>query len=355
MSAAQVSLRRLSKLAIVVVLAGSIEPAVSADMKPGLQRLTPAPLTIEARRIEHFRKSGVAATNFGKLTFRGGLQLTAPAQPSFGGWSGIIVDDKARDFFAVSDAGAWLMGTIRYEGKTPVGVDGARIGPLRKRDGSVLSRSRDRDAEAVALVSGTPHRGRVQVAFERNARIAVYDVTRDGVSPTIKLLQKPAETPRIGSNSGFEAMTIPPGGPLAGRTVLMAERFVNDDGHHTGWIYTASGPRPFYMTDIGGFDITAMSSIDDGTVFVLERRFRWLEGVKMRIRRLGARSIVPGAVLEGDVLIEADMAFEIDNMEGLAATREADGTVLLTVISDDNFNTVLQRTLLLQFALPPAS
>ncbi|MGE0855294.1 MAG: esterase-like activity of phytase family protein, partial [Hyphomicrobiaceae bacterium] len=79
--------------------------------------------------------------------------------------------------------------------------------------------------------------------------------------------------------------------------------------------------------------------------------FRWLEGVKMRLRRLSVRDIAPGAVLKGEVLLEADMTAEIDNMEAIAAHPEGNGDYVLTLLSDDNFNGFLQRTVLLQFVL----
>ena len=41
-------------------------------------------------------------------------------------------------------------------------------------------------------------------------------------------------------------------------------------------------------------------------------------------------------------------------MEGLAAHTDAKGATVLTLISDDNFNSYLQRTILLQFALAGA-
>ena len=44
--------------------------------------------------------------------------------------------------------------------------------------------------------------------------------------------------------------------------------------------------------------------------------------------------------------------YQIDNMEGLAVRPGENGETLLTIVSDDN-NSLLQRTLLLQFALPP--
>jgi hypothetical protein len=54
--------------------------------------------------------------------------------------------------------------------------------------------------------------------------------------------------------------------------------------------------------------------------------------------------------VDGPVLLEADLGYEIDNMEGLSVHRNAGGETVLTLISDDNF-LPFQRTLLLQFTL----
>ena len=56
------------------------------------------------------------------------------------------------------------------------------------------------------------------------------------------------------------------------------------------------------------------------------------------------------AVVDGRPVIEADLAYQIDNMEGIAVHRNAAGETIITVISDDNF-LLIQRTLLLQFAV----
>jgi hypothetical protein len=58
----------------------------------------------------------------------------------------------------------------------------------------------------------------------------------------------------------------------------------------------------------------------------------------------------PGATVDGPILVEADMGYQIDNMEGLAVHRAGNGDVVLTLVSDDNFS-ALQRTILLQFTL----
>ena len=58
-----------------------------------------------------------------------------------------------------------------------------------------------------------------------------------------------------------------------------------------------------------------------------------------------------GATIEPELLFAGRFPFyAIDNMEGIAVCAR-DGETRLTVLSDNNFNTSLQRTLLLQFAL----
>ena len=88
----------------------------------------------------------------------------------------------------------------------------------------------------------------------------------------------------------------------------------------------------------------------DGGFVILERFFTWRQGVAVRLRRLQLSAMVPGALLDGPVLMEADLGYEIDNMEGLSAHRAANGDIVLTLVSDDNFS-VIQRTILLQFTL----
>jgi hypothetical protein len=72
--------------------------------------------------------------------------------------------------------------------------------------------------------------------------------------------------------------------------------------------------------------------------------------LSIRLRRVPRATIKPGAVVQGVLLFEADLGYQIDNMEALGAHVDRDGRTVLTMISDDNFS-VLQRTLLLQFAL----
>ncbi|MGQ0455755.1 MAG: esterase-like activity of phytase family protein [Hyphomicrobium sp.] len=342
--------KHVAAFAVAAALGTTFPASVSADPKPDIATLTPGPVNIRATRIANFNRSG-DASRFGKLTFRGGLVLNAPDAPNFGGWSGLALDEHAKRFIAVSDGGAWLTGALDYDGAALAGVSDARMGPLLALDGKPLNKPRDRDAEAVTLMSGSLSNGALLIAFEQNARIARYDVTAQGVSASRGFLEKPVQMRKIRRNTGLEAMTVVRGGAYKGATIAMAERHYNSARNHTGWIWTSKGAQEFYLTNIGDFDVTDIASLDDGALFLLERRFRWLEGVKMRIRRIAPGDFAPGKTLDGEILVEATLEQEIDNMEGLAATRAQSGDVLLTLISDDNFNSFLQRTMVLQFTL----
>jgi hypothetical protein len=159
------------------------------------------------------------------------------------------------------------------------------------------------------------------------------------------------EAGRMPANQGLEALTVLQAGPLKGSVVGMAERFTRGSGYHTGWIWVGGQPQRFQLQDIDGFNITGAAGLPDGGLLVLERFFRWSTGVKMRIRRLTPAEVKPGAKLAGHVVFEGDQAHEIDNMEGIAVHRGGRGETVVTLISDDNFNRMLQRTLLLQFTL----
>jgi hypothetical protein len=322
-----------------------------AQFKPGISGLQAESVDIKAAAIASFNRVGPAEAHFGQLDFLGGLVLTAPENRNFGGWSGLVIDPDGKNFTTVSDSGVWLTGTLTYANGAPSAITNARIGPLLALDGRNLKRGRDKDAEALAIVSGTAHQGAMLVAFEQNSRFARYDVTSDGFSPTLSIIEKPKGASAMRRNAGFEAMTVMKGGPFKGRIVALSERLYDGNRNHTGWIQTGSGWETFHVTNIDDFDLTDIASRDDGTLFLLERRFRWLEGVKMRIRRFSADALKPGTTAEGETLIEADMEYQIDNMEGLALSRGEAGETILTLISDDNFNHFLQRTVLLQFSL----
>lgn len=344
---ASIFLRRFA-IAIAVLSVGA--SSVLADEKPDISSLKSAPITIKAQPISTFSRTGEDRP-LGKLKFVGGLVLTSPS-PYFGGWSGLLLSDDAKSLLALSDTGVWMTGNLTYAGIRPSGIVDARLGPLLEKSGRPIQRVRDRDSESIAFEGGTFQNGSVLIGFEGRHRIERFRLGPKNIQATGIALKIPAAAMHMDQNKGFEALTILKGGPYKGWPIAFSERLYDPARNHTGWVWTKAGPQTFHLKNVGDFDITDVTSLDDGTIFVLERRFRWLEGVKIRLVRVAPDALAPGRTIDGETLIEADMADNIDNMEGLAATRLKSGGVLLTMISDDNFNHVIQRTVLLQFLLP---
>lgn len=305
-------------------------------------------ISVDARPIGQFHKAGQSGNRAGKLIWRGGLVLNSPAS-SFGGYSGLEISADGGSILAVSDGGTWLSAKLRYRQGALAGLDAAAIGPLLSLSKQRLRRGRDRDAEGLRLVSGTLTRGRVLVSFEQNQRIGLFRLENGVLLEPLSYLRPPMRLP---GNKGLEAAAMLHGGHYARSVLAFAERYRDPSGHHRGWLWVRGRPKPVALADSDGFDITDAVGLPDGSVIVLERRFRWLEGVKLRLRLIDGDTIRPGAVLSGLTLLHADMRYEIDNMEGLAVHRDAQGKLVLTLISDNNFNPILQRTLLLQFELP---
>ena len=83
---------------------------------------------------------------------------------------------------------------------------------------------------------------------------------------------------------------------------------------------------------------------------LLEHSFSIACGVKMRLRRIFGESVEKGAVADGPVLIEAEMGYQIDNMEGLDVWTRNDGALMVSLISYDN-HSILQRNHYLEFVL----
>lgn len=335
----------------------AVQPQTSAkgQQTQALRRGAPPPpaaVEVTARQIALFGKATGVGPG-GRLEFVGGLILTSPSK-DFGGWSGAVMSDDGRRLFAISDRGIWLTADLVYDGPRPKGLARAMIGETPGSGGQALSRFRDRDSESVTLLDGTLSRGTMLVGFERNHRIGRFPLTEQGLGPPQGFLKMPPEARKMGSNRGFEAVAVVRGGPLKGAIVAFAEEFFDADRNHTGWIWTGgigSDPQAIKLKNIADFAVTDAASLPDGSLIVLERKFRWLEGVKTRLRMIRAADLRPGAVLDGEILLDADMAAEIDNMEGLAVSRNSAGRIVLTLISDNNFNSFLQRTLLLQFTL----
>ena len=201
-------------------------------------------------------------------------------------------------------------------------------------------------AEGLALMPGA-----AIVSYEQNHRVDVYSDPGFETSGPKGSYAIPYPRGEIRINRGFETIAVAPeDGPLAGAPVIVAERSLDAQGNMMAAILDGPLKGTFSVVRNDPYDATDGSFLPNGDLLLLERRFRLSDGVGMRIRRIKAEDIRPGAVVAGEVLIDADMSHQIDNMEGLDILQLPDGDIRIVVVSDDN-HSILQRNLMLEFRL----
>jgi hypothetical protein len=344
-------IRKAAPLVASMMLAGAALPALAPDLlgepldlleRPITTRITAIPVDFDRDNPEH--------KTFGKLTYRGGFNLFAKSR-HFGGYSGLAIDAAGTTILAVSDRGTWMRATLDYDGRWLKGMREATLGPIIGQAGTPLRTVTERDAEGLALISGDTRTGQAYVSFERAHRILRYSFNRKRFGPPSGVVKLPAAARSMVANQGIEAVALIRVGRLKGTIVAFSERLKDRKGNLLGWLIGGPSPGAIVIRRLGGFDITDAAGLPDGGLILLERRFRYSEGVKMRIRRIKAGDLRPGKLITGEVLLEATDRLNIDNMEAVAIHRGHRGEIVLTLMSDDNFSP-LQRSLIMQFALP---
>ena len=346
-------MRRRSRRAVLGLLAagaGGATLGAGALLRPAASQTPPefGALSVRSTRIDHFVLREPDVRRFGRLEFLGGLELSSTSK-TFGGFSGLAVAADGRRLTAITDTGAWLGATLAVtDAGAPTGLLDAVMAPMLGPDGQPLARLKRSDSEGLAMADGVAY-----VTFERQPEIMRFALQRDGFAARGEALPRPPGLLRLHANKGLEAIAVVPSGPYAGSLIVVAEappRGEDDRATLPGWFVTGPRGATFEVARYGAFAVTDAAFLPDGDLLLLERSFAWLDGVAMRIRRVPGRDLRPGARLEGEEILKADMRSQIDNMEGLAVHREADGSIVLTLISDDNFS-FLQRTILLRFRL----
>jgi hypothetical protein len=304
----------------------------------------PVSLDIAARPIPALLARAPGQTRFGALAFRGGLVLSA-REAAFGGFSGLWRSDDGQRIVAVSDNAHWLTARLQREGGQLAGLTDAVLAPMLGAGGRPLSRTRSYDTEGLAMAGGVAY-----VGVERSHEVLRFDWAARGVAARGQPMALPAEARQLPRNRGLEAIGVAPApSPVAGAVVAISERSAGHDEPTLGLILGGAGPGRFRYRLQDGYEVTDLAFLPQGDMLVLERWYRPWRGLGMRLRRVPAAMLLPGALVEGALLADLDLAHEIDNMEGLAVHQEQ-GRTILTVISDDNFS-MIQRTVLLEFEL----
>jgi len=246
------------------------------------------------------------------LTFVRAMPLTG-----LGGVSAIEVEPGGSPAFVLSDRGT-----------------GYRIGITRTGDGGTITNVTttalpypDRDTEGLAVsAAGT------FISYEDPGNVS----TDSG-----EMLPSHPDFATFPKNGALEALAATPDGilytlpesPEPSDAPLPIYRFENGT-----WTITARLPRS------GGFKPTGADIGPEGMLYILERAFSPL-GFRSRIRRLDPEASAP--VVE--TLLTTGLGTH-DNLEGLSVWRSNSGATCLSLVSDDNFLSVL-RGELVEYAL----
>lgn len=309
-----------------------------------------------------------------------------------GGLSGLVWDDDAQLFVALSDDRG-ERGAPRYY---RLRLDLDRIGAGPGRGVTVVDRVRLGGVDGAGYKVGEIDPEGIALAPGGDLFLSTEGVTRDGIAPFVARLDgRGREVARyplpdrvapdragkrgVRDNLGLESLTVTPDGSwlIAGlENALVVDGPAADVGVDSpsrlfGWRLGEGGAAREYRYAVGpvtqtlpkpdAFRVNGLVDLvafGDDRLWALEREF--VAGAGMALRLYDVRlSPALGAPVAGGVgLAEkrlvadfADLGISLDNFEGMTlGPRLADGRRAFVVVSDDNFNPFLQATRFLVFA-----
>src|ERR1700760_3326894 len=253
---------------------------------------SPVSIEVKARPIASFDPRDRSHVRFGSLEYRSGLVLTSGFR-GFGGLSGIRLDQKAERFTAISDKGGWFPGRIVYDGRAMKGLDDVEASPLLGPDGRPITARGWFDSESIALDGSL-----VYIGLERVNQVLRFDFSKGFTRSRGEVVPMPPAVKKLPNNKGLEALVfVPKGQPLAGTLIAMSERGLDRDGNLIAFLVGGPTPGQFSVRRTDNFDVSDAVLLPSGDLLILERKFSWLAGLGIRIRRIALKSIAPDAVV----------------------------------------------------------
>jgi hypothetical protein len=278
----------------------------------------------------------------GQLEYLAGFALSGDS-PDWGGLSGMVLSPDGMTLTAIADVGFWYRLRLRLDATGRlIGIVDAEMGPLLDQNGKALDGKENGDAESLSRTAD----GSLYVTFEGRHRIWRYAALDNPLLGAAHAVRAPAGMKDLPRNLGIEAAAFLAGG----RLLLLSEGGRTADGDLRGWIGDGKQWKALTLATTGEFVPTDLCVLPGGDVLLLERSFSMLDGAAARLSIIPAASIVAGARLAGREIAVIRRPLTVDNFEDVAARKGADGSTLIYIMSDDN-QSLLERTLLLQFRL----
>jgi hypothetical protein len=241
---------------------------------------------------------------------------------AFGGISGFDLYPDGLRFRAITDRGRTLAGTLIRDGEGRVTrVDSGPLLPLMDIKGVRYDVDEvNIDAEGLALGPGRSF----FVSFEINHRINFY--LSEGAATYF--LTGHEDFRAFDDNEGFEALAGGDDGSLWAIPEVMP-----GGGNRPVWRFDGQWwSVPFHLPPDGNWKITGADVGPDGLLYLVERDYWGFVGFMSRVVRY---DLTPGQH-QPQVLLES-RAGQFDNLESIAAWKDSQGAVRLTLVSDDNF------------------
>lgn len=320
-------------LALVLVVAGLAFVFKSQLLAPDLGEALAAPAGIELRATPvPLNEADPGQKRVGALAYVAGWALTSP-HDRFGGLSGLTISEDGK-LVAISDQGDWFIASFNPATSEP--VTDAELVPF---DLNIPEDSKKKfDAEGMVRAGDG-----FLVSFEQRHRL---EMARPGGIPTPWAPAAGMDFAGIAENGGMEAISW----TQDGRLLAFAERGVDVHGLSRVWLVGEDGVDLLSFKRPKNFAPTDAALLPNGDILLLTRFYSVVDGVAIKLLRIAAEDIRPGATLVGTELAHLSPPLTVDNLEGLDVGVAPDGTTLVYMLSDDNFSSS-QRTLLLMFAL----
>lgn len=254
----------------------------------------------------------------------------------FGGLSSIELSEDGISALMTTDQGMFVRASILRDDGEITAVNDIEILPLIGKNAQPMTPFRQ-DSEGLAIGQD----GRIFVSFEGWHVVMDFDaIDVQGFN-----LPRPYPMRILPRNSGLEALAIDPDGTL----IAIPERSGD-----------LNRPFPVFRFRYGAWDTKlSVSRWDgflpvgadfgpDGRLYLLERKFLGFWGFASRVR---SYEMGEDSLQDEQILLRTD-AGRHHNLEGISVWRAPDGALRVTMVSDNNFWSLL-RSEIVEYRLNP--